>query len=99
MFAPVSKKFAAAALAATCALTMTLSAGTAQAKGKDHQLPLIVGGAIVGGALLGGLLSNNSGPAYGGEVYAEPRECWRERQFVGYSSSGRKIFRRVTVCD
>ncbi len=98
MFKTASKKIAAVALAATCALTMTLSAGTAEARNRDA---LIIGGALLGGALLGGLVASghHSRYAYDDVDYVPVRRCWRERQLVGYDSWGDPIVRRVRVCN
>jgi hypothetical protein len=74
---------------------MSLSATPAEAKNRDA---LIIGGAILGGALLGGIIGANTRPR-AEEVDYAPHECWRERQLVGYTHSGRRIYRRVTVCD
>ncbi len=95
MFKTASRKIAAVALAATCALTMTLSAGTAEAKNRDA---LIIGGALLGGALLGGVIAANNQPRYAEDDYVV-RECWRERQLVGYRPSGRPVYRTVRVCE
>lgn len=94
MFKTISTKIATVAVAAVCALSMTLSAGTAEAKVKKEAL--VIGGAILGGAILHGLISNaHSQPRY---VEVE-QECWKERRVVGYRASGRPIIRRVVVCD
>jgi hypothetical protein len=95
MFKTATTKIATIAVAAACAISMTLSAGTAQAKVRDEAL--VIGGAILGGAILNGLIvaNSNAQPRY---VEVE-QDCWKERRVVGYRASGRPIIRRVVVCE
>jgi hypothetical protein len=97
MFKTAASKVTALSLAAACAITMSLSAGTAQARDRDA---LIVGGAILGGALLHGIVTANSAPRYvEDDVYVPVRRrCWKERRVVAYDDFGDAIVRRVRIC-
>jgi hypothetical protein len=96
MFKTAATKIATIAVAAVCAISMTLSAGTAEAKVKKEAL--VIGGAILGGAILNGLIIANSNASQPRYVEVE-QECWKEKRIVGYRASGRPIVRRVVVCE
>jgi hypothetical protein len=95
MFKTLSTKAAALALAATCAFTMTLGAGAAEAKRRDA---VIIGAAAIGGLILGNAIGRAAEPRYVEVDYIPARRCWTKRKLVGYTLDGDPIVRRQRVC-
>jgi hypothetical protein len=91
MFKTVSIKFAALALAATCALTAGITASEAKKNRVGRDIAL-VGTALVGGLILGEILK---GPR---RVRRVARDCWTEKRFLGEDEFGDAVFERVRVC-
>ena len=93
----VKKTLTAAVAALSIGAAVTMSAGTAEAKGGHNGA--FFGGVVaglVGGALLGGIANANAGyvevaPAYG--------SCWLEKRPV-YNQWGDFMgYRRIRVCN
>ena len=93
----VKKTLTAAVAALSIGAAVTMSAGTAEAKGGRNGA--FFGGVVaglVGGALLGGIANANAGyvevaPAYG--------SCWLEKRPV-YNQWGDFMgYRRIRVCN
>jgi hypothetical protein len=94
-----ASRAAALALAASCAFTMTLASGEAQAKRRDAA---IIGAAVIGGLLVGEAIGRATKPRHRRTVvvdYVPVRHCWSERILVGYTLDGDPITKKRRVCE
>jgi len=89
------------AIAFTAAIAMTAAAslGAANEAQAGNKGAYIAGGFIAG-AIIGNALARPvyAAPAYG-VVYAPVRQCWMQKEFVGYNHKGYKVYQNVQVCN
>ncbi|HSO46992.1 MAG TPA: hypothetical protein VLQ68_03575 [Rhizobiaceae bacterium] len=89
----------AVAITAAIAMTAAASLGAATPAQAGNNGAAAFGG-FVAGAIVGSALTR---PVYGapsyGVVYAAPRHCWWEKEFVGYTYNGKPLYEKVKVCN
>ncbi|MCU0791240.1 MAG: hypothetical protein MUE79_09400 [Nitratireductor sp.] len=89
------------AIAFTAAIAMTAAAslGSANEAHAGNNGAYFAGG-LIAGAIVGSALTRPvyAAPSYG-VVYAAPRHCWWEKDFIGYNYKGQPVYEKVKVCN